>query len=149
MRPIVALALLVLAPTLALGAERASPKEAELMVHKAVEFLNKEGKEKALAVFNDSKGPFTYRDLYIIAYDSKGTCLAHPLKRERVGKNNLEDKDADGHQFVKERVEIAARDGKGWQQYKWQNPANKMVEVKVAFFEKVGDVILVAGAYKP
>jgi cytochrome c len=119
------------------------------MVHKAVEHLKKDGKEKAFATFNDPKGAFSFRDLYITVYDLNGVCLAHGAKKERIGKNLLEEKDADGKLFVKERVELARKDGKGWQQYKFQNPATKKVELKVAYFEKLDDVIVVSGAYKP
>ena len=150
MRHALALALLIAAVPLAAPAEdRATPKEAEAMVHKAIEFMKKEGKVKALAVFNDPAGQFTYRDLYLIAYDPRGVCLAHGVKPERVGRNNLEDRDADGKLFIKERLEIAARDGKGWQQYKFQNPLTKKVEIKVAYFEQADGIVLVAGAYKP
>jgi cytochrome c len=149
MRLALALAALLAFTPAALADERATPKEAEAMVHKAIEFLKKEGKEKAFAAFDDTKGPFTYRDLYIMVYDLKGTCLAHGAKKERVGNSLVEEKDADGKQFVKERLEIVAKDGKGWQQYKFQNPATRKVEVKVAYFEKVEDVIVVSGAYKP
>jgi cytochrome c len=149
MRKLLAAALFLSLPLAALAQERASTKEAEAMVHRAVEFLNKEGKEKAFATFSDPKGAFTYRDLYIVVYDLDGKCLAHGSKKERVGKSFLEEKDADGKQFVKERVEIAKKSGKGWQEYKFQNPATKAVEHKVAYLEKVGDVIVVCGAYKP
>jgi signal transduction histidine kinase len=149
MKKLLAAALFLSLPLGALAQERASTKEAEAMVHRAVEFLNKEGKEKAFATFSDPKGAFTYRDLYIMVYDLEGKCLAHGAKKERVGKNLLEEKDADGKQFVKERVEIARKAGKGWQEYKFANPATKAVEHKVAYLEKVGDVIVVCGAYKP
>jgi signal transduction histidine kinase len=118
------------------------------MVRHAVAFLKKEGKEKAFAEFNDPKGRFTYRDLYIMVYDLNGKCVSHGAKKERIGKDFLEEKDVDGKQFVKERVEIAKRNGKGWQEYKFQNPLTKRVEQKVAYFERVGDVIVLCGAYK-
>jgi cytochrome c len=128
--------------------EYATTKDAELLVHNAVAFLKKEGKEKALATFNDPKGRFTYRDLYIMAYDLNGTCLAHGAKRERVGKNHMDEKDVEGRPFVKERLQIAKKFGKGWQDYKWENPATKKVEQKTSYFERVGDVVIVCGAYK-
>ena len=148
MKKLIALALFASLPLAALAQERATTKEAETMVHRAVDFLKKEGKEKAYATFNDPKGAFTYRDLYIVVYDLEGKCVAHGAKKERIGKNLSEDKDADGKQFVKERVEIAKKDGKGWQEYKFQNPATKAVETKVAYLERVGDVIVACGAYK-
>ena len=105
-------------------------------------------KEKAIAAFQDRKGAFVYRDLYVFAYTMDGICLAHPTKPERVGKNNLGDKDPDGKEFVRERIEIAKRQGKGWQEYKFNNPLTNRVEQKVAYFELVNGVLLVSGAYK-
>jgi cytochrome c len=150
MRSIVAgLALaLFLAPAAARAEELASTKDAELMVHQAVAFLKKEGKAKALEEFSNPKGRFTYRDLYIMAYDLSGKCLAHGAKKERIGKSLIEEKDVDGKQFVKERLQIAKEHGKGWQEYKFQNPVSKQIEQKIAYFERVDDVIVVCGAYK-
>lgn len=139
----------LLLPLAAFGEDRASTKDAEGLVQKAVQYLKAEGKEKALAAFSDPKGPFAFRDLYVMAYDLEGRCLAHGAKRERVGKNLIDERDADGKQFVKERVAMAKASGRGWQDYKFANPATKKVEQKVAYFERVDDVIIVSGAYKP
>jgi cytochrome c len=133
----------------ALAEERATTREAEALVRQAVSFLQKEGKEKAFAAFSDPKGPFTYRDLYMTVYDLEGKCLAHGAKKERVGKSLIAEKDADGKLFVKERVELAKKSKKGWQEYKFLNPATKKVEDKVAYFEVVDGLILLSGAYKP
>ncbi|HEX7596834.1 MAG TPA: cache domain-containing protein [Polyangia bacterium] len=140
---------LYLIPTVARADDRATTKDAERMVHDAVTFIKKEGKEKAFATFNDPKGAFSFRDLYIAVYDPKGKCLAHGAKKDRVGKNLIDDKDADGKLFVKERMELAKSKGKGWQDYKFLNPATKQVEQKVAYFEMVDGVVVVCGAYKP
>ncbi len=128
--------------------EYATTKDAEQLVRRAAAFLKKEGREKALAAFQDRKGAFVYRDLYVFAYTLDGICMAHPTKPERVGKNNLKDKDPDGKEFVRERIEIVKRDGKGWQEYKFHNPATDRVEQKVAYFELVDGLLLVSGAYK-
>jgi cytochrome c len=132
----------------ALAGERATTKDAELMVHNAVAFLKKEGREKALAAFSDPKGPFTYRDLYIFVYKLDGTCVAHGAKRDRIGKNLLGDKDADGKEYVRERIKIARETGKGWQEYKFSNPATGKVEQKVAYVELIEDLVIGSGAYK-
>jgi signal transduction histidine kinase len=128
--------------------ETATTKDAELLVHNAVAYLQKEGKAKAFAAFSDPHGPFTYRDLYVMAYDLNATCLAHGQKKERVGKNFMEEKDVDGKQFMKERFDIVRKHGKGWQDYKYANPLTKKTEQKTAYFERVGDVVIVSGAYK-
>ena len=149
MNKLVALvAFVALAPAAALSEEYATTKDAELMVHHAATFLKKSGKEKALAAISDPKGPFAYRDLYVMAYDLDGVCLAHGAKKERIGKNLIADKDADGKEFVKERLRIAKQHGSGWQEYKNQNPVTKKVEQKVAYFELVDGIVLVSGAYK-
>jgi signal transduction histidine kinase len=151
MRTIAAVAAaLALLPPLALAEERASTKDAELMVHNAVSLLKKDGPEKAYATFNDPKGPFTYRDLYVVAYGLDGKCLAHGANKARVGKSLIDDKDSDGKAFVRERVKLAKEQGRFWQEYKFLNPATKRVEQKVAYCElTAGDAIVCCGAYKP
>ena len=140
----------LLIPAAVLGAEeRATTKEAELMVHRAVDFLNKNGKETAASVFNDPKGIFTYRDLYIAVLDGKGTTVAHGAKKELIGKSMWNAKDVDGRYFAREMVQRSAASGKGWYEYKFNNPATGKVEAKVAYFERVGDLTVLCGAYRP
>lgn len=148
MKKLVTLALLAWLVPAARAEEHATTKDAEQLVHRAAAFLKKEGRAKAIAVFNDRHGSFVYRDLYVFAYDLDGTCLAHPTQPQRVGKNNLADKDPDGKLFVKERIEIAKKNGKGWQEYKFDNPLTHRVEQKVAYFELADGVLLVSGAYR-
>jgi signal transduction histidine kinase len=144
----VAAALAVLLPLAAAAQEYATTKDAELLVRRAAAFLKAEGKEKALPIFSDPKGQFAYRDLYVTVYDMEGRCLAHGQKKERVGKLFIDDKDVDGKPFIRERLEIVKAHGKGWQEYKFMNPLTKTIEQKVAYFEKAGDVVIMAGAYK-
>lgn len=149
MTRLAAAALAALLPLAALAEERATTKEAEGMVKSAVAFMKKEGKEKAFAAFSDPKGSFAFRDLYIVAYDLEGKCLAHGQKKERIGKSLIGDKDPDGKPFIAERVKLMKEQGKGWQEYKFMNPANQKVELKVAYCELVEGAILCSGAYKP
>ena len=139
---VAAVALAVALPAAARAEEFATSKDAELMVHQAVAFMKKEGREKALAAFSDPNGRFRYRDLYVMAYDLQGRCLAHGAKKDRIGKLLIEDKDADGKLFVKERVAIAKKYGKGWQEYKWENPVSHQIEQKVAYFELFDGIIV-------
>ena len=52
-------------------------------------------------------GPFVDRDLYIVVYGLDGMVLAHGADAKRIGTNQMNDKDADGKEFVKERIELA------------------------------------------
>lgn len=150
MRKIAAVALLAVSlPFAAVAEERATTRDAELMVRRAVEFLKKEGREKALAVFSDPKGPFTYRDLYIVVLDANAVVVAHGTKKELIGKDFSNVKDPDGKFFSREMVQLAKTKGSGWSEYKFQNPANKVVEHKIAYVERVGDLTVLCGAYRP
>jgi cytochrome c len=145
----IALALVAtLLPVATLAEDLATTKDAEMMVHRAVAFLKSVGKEKAFAAFSDPNGQFRYRDLYVMVYDLDGRCLAHGAKKERVGKVLIDEKDADGKAFVRERIAIAKKAGKGWQEYKFQNPVSKKIEDKAAYLELVDGVIVMSGAYK-
>lgn len=150
MRKSIAAALVaMLLPLAAAAEELATTKDAEMMVHRAVAFLKKEGREKAFAVFSDPQGAFRYRDLYVMVYDMEGRCLAHGAKKDRVGKSFIDEKDPDGRPFIRERIEIVKKHGKGWQEYKYVNPVTKKVEEKATYFELVDGVIVTSGAYKP
>ncbi|MCX7816401.1 MAG: cache domain-containing protein [Syntrophales bacterium] len=133
---------------LAWASSKGTAKEAEELVKKAVALYKSVGQEKAFAEFNDPKGKFVDRDLYIYALNMSGTVLAHGANKALIGKDLYNLKDSAGKQFLKEIIDVAKSKGKGWVEYKWTNPVSKKVEDKVAYFEKVGDVILVCGYYK-
>jgi hypothetical protein len=141
------LVLAALAPTFPLAEERATTKDAERMVHKAVEFLKK--KDKAFAVFSDPNGSFTYRDIYIYVLSLDGVVLAHPTKSELIGKNNMKAREPDGKYYTKEAMDVARAKGSGWIEYKFENPATHKLEIKVASVERVDDVVVGCGAFKP
>ncbi len=126
---------------------QAKPEDAQGWVKKGIEFYKANGKDKAIAAFNDGKGQFVKDDLYIYVLDLNGKMLAHP-KAELVGQDFMVKKDADGKLFAVDMVKIAKEKGSGWVDYKWENPKTKVVDPKTVYFEKVDDVIIASGAYK-
>lgn len=128
--------------------QRGTPAEAKKMVEEAISYIKANGQEKAFAEFNNPKGKFVDRDLYIMVYDMNGTCLAHGANKDRIGKNYINSKDDAGNYVIKPRVEMAKTKGSGWQDYVFLNPVSKKVEPKTAYFERYGDVIVSCGAYK-
>lgn len=128
--------------------ERASPEEAKALLSKAIAHLKAVGKDKALADFMTKPSPWVDRDLYLSVYDMTGKTVAH-INPRMVGKDNMNLQDANGKFHVKERFEIVNAKGKGQQEFAFLNPMTKQIEPKVMFFEKVGDLILACGAYKP
>jgi cytochrome c len=129
-------------------ADKGSADEAKAMVTKAVALIKAEGKEKAFAKFNDNKGAFVDRDLYIYIIDMKGKCLSHGTNAKLIGKDLYDLKDADQKQFIKDMLAVANAKGNGWSDYKWTNPTSKKVENKSSYFQKVEDFVVVCGIYK-
>lgn len=127
---------------------RGTPEQAQAMVKKAVQFLDQNGQEKAFAAFNDTKGQFVDRDLYVFVLDMEGKVLAHGANAKLIGMNLMNVKDTDGKQFIKDLVEMAKTKNSGWIEYKWETPQTKKVEQKSVYYEKKGDLIVACGAYK-
>lgn len=125
-----------------------SQADAKVLVEKAAAFLKSNGKEKALAEFNKTKGTFDKGDLYVFAYDMTATIVAHPKNAKLIGKNLLEVPDTDGKLFRKEIVEVAKTKGSGWVDYKYMNPETKKVENKTTYVLRIDDTIVCCGAYK-
>jgi cytochrome c len=122
--------------------------EAEAMVKKAIAMAKVKGKDAAFAEINNRNGQFTKGDLYVFVYDTNGKVAAHGQNLKMIGKELIDMKDADGKEFVKERVEIAKTRGSGWQDYKFTNPLSKQIEQKRAYIERYEDLIFGCGIYK-
>lgn len=132
---------------LTMAAEKGTSNEAMALVKKAVAYAKANGKEKAFAEFNNSKGQFVDRDLYVMAYDMAGNNKAHGANAKLIGKNLIDIQDADGKFIVRGLIETAKKGG-GWFDYKWPNP-QKVVEPKSTYVEKIDDETLVGvGIYK-
>jgi cytochrome c len=132
----------------AAAADMGTKDEAVAMVKKAVGFIKANGAEKAYAEFSNPKGQFVDRDLYIAVYDMNGKCLAHGANAKMIGRDLLDNKDVDGKEFVKERVEMMKKESSGWQDYKFRNPTSNQVEPKAMYIERVNDVIVGCGIYQ-
>lgn len=129
------------------AADKGKPEEAQAMVKRAVDMIKKEGKDKALAEFNNPKGSFIDRDMYIFVIDQQGTMLAHGTIARIVNKNVLDMKDADGNFLFKTMLSETSKKNSAWVHYKWPNPATKAIEDKSTYLEKIGDLIVGCGVY--
>lgn len=132
--------------------KRGTADEAVAMVKKAGAYLKANGKDKAIAAFNDPKGEFIKGDLYVfmmgISGDASGVMLAHGQNPKMVNKN-LTELNAGGVYPVKEFLKLAnGPAGKGWVTYNWPNSISKNLEEKNTYVEKYGDVVIGVGIYK-
>lgn len=144
----IGLLIVALTAGFAFAQAKGTTKDAQAMLAKAVEFYKANGQAKAFAAFDDTKGKFVDRDIYIFVSDLNAKILSHGANPALIGKNMSELKDSDGKQFMKELVDKAKSSNTGSIDYKWTNPTSKKVEGKTAFFQKIGDVVIVCGAYK-
>ena len=124
------------------------PSVAVAMVDKALAYQQKNGKDALIREVNNKNPDFISSDVYIVVRSLDGTVLAHPVNPKVVGKNMVVLPDADGKLFRKEIVEQAKAKGKGWVDYRYNNPLTKEIEKKSTYFVKSGDVIVEAGIYK-
>ena len=148
-KPIAAvLVSLVMASGPALSAEWATKDEAQAVVKKAVSFIKSQGTETAYKAFTGKDAQFTDRDLYVVVYQLDGKVLAHGANQKLVGKDMSEAQDVDGKYYVKERIELAHKQGTFWQDYKFVNPVTKKVEPKQMYCERVEQTAVCAGVYK-
>jgi len=125
----------------------ATKDDAVKLVQATVAYYKANGLEKTLDEIPNPKGPFNQGELYVWAYDLNITMLAHP-NTSLVGQNMLDVADPTGKKYRREIAANAARDGKGWTEYKYQNPKTKEVENKITYYEKVDDLIICCGIYQ-
>ncbi len=135
----------------AFAAAYAAPAdEAKALAEKAAAFAKANGKDRALAEFNNPKGQFVKGDLYIFANDFNGVCLANGGNPKLVGQNHLSLKDANDKYFMKEFIETAKTKGSGWVNYSWTQPSTKKVHAKATWIQRVegADYFVGCGIYK-
>ena len=145
--PVIA-GMLVFAGSSAMADGGANKDEAVAMVKKAVSFIKEQGADQAYTVFTGKDAKFIDRDLYVVVYQLDGKVLAHGSNAKFVGKDLIDAQDVDGKLYVKERVEMAAKQASFWQDYKFVNPVSKKVEPKEMYCEKVDNTAVCAGVYK-
>jgi len=128
--------------------EKPSPKaQARALVEKAEEFVNANGKEKAIEEIDKPEGQFISGDFYVFAYDLKGVVIAHPYRRSLIGKSVINEKDSRGKFYRREIIERAKKQGDGWVEYRYKNPTTRKEKIKAVYFKKVDDLIICCGAY--
>jgi polar amino acid transport system substrate-binding protein len=109
-------------------------------VDNAVAYAKANGKDKAIAEFNNNKSTeFIKGELYIFGVGSDGVTVAHPYRSDFVGKSQMDLLDTNGVAFFKNMASVA-KTGKGFVYYVFANPAhNKKPELKLTYVEKVDD----------
>jgi cytochrome c len=125
-----------------------TPVELTTLVNRAVAYARENGKEKAIAAFNDPNGSFVQGDVYVFSESYDGTALAEPFHHELIGTNIRNLTDRFGIPIVRNIAETA-RYGTGYVSYDYPNPKNNNhVESKLSVVSDVdGTYYVGAGTY--
>ena len=127
---------------------RATQKEAQATLNRAVAYLKQNGGDKAFAVFNNPQGEFTHDDQYVFAIGLEdGRYRASGASPQLNGMDVRGMKDAAGNPLFEDMISVAKTKGNGTVEYVWRNPATNAVETKHSLIQRVGDVLLGVGYY--
>lgn len=130
--------------------ERAQAKRATELLDSAVDYLQKNGPEKAFEKFNEPNGPFVHGPYYVFAVDMDGFMVANGGSQlGLVGKNEIDLRDAAGKPLIRDLLEQARVTDTGTVEYRWLNRVSNHVENKFSQYRRVGKYILCVGYYTP
>lgn len=132
------------------AAREVAPAEAEALVKAAIAYAKARGRETTFKEITKPGGLFHKHngELYVFVYDLDGRVMAHGQGRSKVGINQINARDPDGREFVRERIQLATAKGRGWHDYKYRNPATGRLEDKTSYIELWEGFIFGAGIYK-
>lgn len=133
--------------TVALAGSQGTPEEAHALVKKAVAYYKGNGQDKTMAALNDMNGDFVDRDLYVFVHDDKGVYYAIAPKQKFIGKNLSKVRDANGKFIVQEQMDVLKNQDSMWQEYHWENPVTRKIQLKKTYCEKVAQLQFCSGAY--
>jgi cytochrome c len=131
------------------GTLAAAPSKDEVVavVKKAVAFYQANGRDRALAEFNNKEGLFAKGEDYVDVHDINGVCVAHPISPAKVGLNRIDQSDSAGKFYVKDLVDAAKQKPSGWIEYVMKNPVSGKLQNKIAYWEVHDGLIFKAGTY--
>lgn len=134
----------------ALAQERGTKDEAKAFAEAAAAHVKKVGPEKAFKDFSSDKAAWTKKDLYVVAFDMAGNCLAHGANEKLIGKNLIEMKDQSGKFFTKAMIDSTKASGAGWTDYEWVDPLTKRLAQKTTYSIKLAgfDGLVGVGVYR-
>ena len=138
------------AHAVAYAGERATPREAQVLFEQAVKYMDANGPERAFAAFNDRKGEFVRKDLYVFVIDDKGVYHASGAAPEAlVGLTVLNTTDAAGNPLFREMIDRTRVSPEATVRYMWLNRVTNKVEPKVSHVRKLGGYVLGVGYSAP
>jgi cytochrome c len=129
------------------AAGHATSSQAQALLDKAVAELQVAGPDKAFAEFNDARGAYNTRELYVFVFSMTGVYEATGANPKLVGTDAIDMTNAEGKQLVREMINTAKDKGHGRVDYIWLNRADNRVEHKRSLVQRVGNHVVGVGYY--
>lgn len=130
--------------------ERSKVSRASELLTAAVNYLKRNGPEKAFTAFNDPKGSFVYGPYYVYVVGADGFLHANGgTQFSLAGHNVLELRDAGGKPMFRDLLMAAAQSPTGAVEYRWLNPEDNHIELKTSLYSKVDGFVVSVGYYTP
>jgi cytochrome c len=112
--------------------------------------MQNNGAERAFAAFNNQKGKFVRKDLYVFVIDDKGVYHASGAAPEAlVGLNVLDTTDAAGNPLFRQMIDATRQADEATVRYMWLNRVTNKIEPKVSYVRKIGHYVLGVGYSAP
>ncbi|HXW86486.1 MAG TPA: cache domain-containing protein [Candidatus Bathyarchaeia archaeon] len=91
------------------------------LVRRGYQYMEAHGRTAASQEFSTKRSDtFRYGDLSLVVYTLTGECVADGRNEEAIGKNFWDEKDDEGHYYIREMIE-KAKDGGGWLNFRMKN----------------------------
>ena len=120
---------------------------AQALAERAAAHLAKAGAAQAFKDFQDPAGGFLDGDLYVFVFELDGTLMASGGFPRAVGRNLVIGYHEPSATQVRNLIQVAREQGKGWSEYVWVNPCSRKRELKISYVIRVGDLVVGVGAY--
>ena len=124
-----------------------SAADAKAMLEKAITAL-KADPAAALAKFNDAKGPFRDRDLYVFCFDMGTAKITTHVNPAVIGTDGRAAKEKDGTPFGQKLYDAAVEGKINTVSYNFPRPGSTEPVPKEAYVTRVGNQGCAVGYYK-
>lgn len=121
--------------------------EAFQLVARAKQAFERMPRQAYLHALTDPGNGFFDRDMYVFALDAQGTYLAFGGNPDKVGTRVQDIRGVDGNALLAAIVRQAEQ-APGWVEYDIVNPVTRLVQPKMSFVVKLGDLYVGCGVYK-
>ena len=127
--------------------QQGTAEEAVALVARAVALHRSTSRDQFLRSITDKSQPYHDRDMYVFVLDTAGTYLAFGGNPAKVGTRVQDIPGIAGDRLVSDIVAQADREP-GWVEYDITNPATGVMQTKMSYVHRVGDLYAGCGVYK-